>query len=94
MASGSPLLPSGVALLPLRSDLETYLQKHQLTKKWAKVRGLLEQDIRHPLLNVELLEPRWHGIYAFRIDRKYRALFFFTSGKAEVFKITKHYRKG
>ncbi|TSC72011.1 MAG: hypothetical protein G01um101438_771 [Parcubacteria group bacterium Gr01-1014_38] len=83
-----------MALLLLRRDLEKYLQKHQLAKKWAKARRLFEQNIRHPSLNVELLEPRWRGIYSFRIDQKYRALFFLVDGKAEVFAITKHYRKG
>lgn len=81
-------------LLPLRSDLEEYLAAHQLTKKWTKARRLFEQNIRHPSLNVELMEPRWRGIYSFRIDQKYRALFFLAGGKAEVFAITKHYRKG
>lgn len=82
-----------MALLPLRSDLEEYLKKHQLTKKWAKARRLFEQNIRHPSLNVELLEPRWRGIYSFRLDRKYRALFFLTNGQAEVVAITLHYKK-
>lgn len=83
-----------MALLPLRGDLEEYLEDHQLTNKWTKARRLFEQNIRHPSLNVELMEPRWRGIYSFRIDRKYRALFFLVDGKAEVFAITKHYRKG
>ena len=69
-------------------------ERHQLTKKWDKARRLLEANIRHPSLNVELLEPRWRGFYSFRIDRRYRAMFFFVGGKAEVFAITKHYRKG
>lgn len=78
---------------PLRSDLERFLEAHQLTKKWQKAKALFERDVRYPSLRVELLEPRWRGIYSFRLDRRYRALFFITNGKAEVFQITKHYRK-
>ncbi len=94
MVSGSPPSQSGVQVLPLRNDLKQFIEKHQLAKKWTKTQRLLEQNIRHPSLNVELLEPRWHGIYSFRVDRKYRALFFFVGGKIEVISITKHYQKG
>ena len=78
---------------PLRKDLQTFLKKYQLEKKFQKAIMFLELDIRHPSLNVELLEPRWRGIYSFRIDKKYRALFFIDKDQAEIFKITKHYRK-
>lgn len=78
---------------PLRKDLEEVLKKHQLEKKWLKAKRLFEENIRHPSLNVELLEPRWRGIYSFRLDRKYRALFFLTNGHAEVVAITLHYKK-
>lgn len=78
---------------PLRPDLLIWLKKFQLEKKWTKAIKILEANMRHPSLHVELLEPRWRGIYSFRIDRKYRALFFVTQGSAEVFQITKHYRK-
>ncbi len=79
---------------PLRSDVRQYLQKRQLMKKWKKASDVFEHNIRHPSLNVELLEPRWRGIYSFRIDRKYRALFFITPrGTAEIFAVTNHYKK-
>ncbi|MDQ3022026.1 MAG: type II toxin-antitoxin system YoeB family toxin [Bacteroidota bacterium] len=80
-------------LKPLRKDLLQYLDKHNLTKKWNKVIKLFDNDIRHPSLNTELLQPQWRGIYSFRIDQKYRALFFISEGKAEVFQITNHYKK-
>lgn len=80
-------------LQPLRDDLEEFLRAHQLTKKWNKAKRLFELNIRHSSLHVELLEPRWRGIYSFRIDQKYRALFFLTDTKAEVFAITKHYQR-
>ena len=79
---------------PLRKDLLEYLTKHQLERKWEKASGLFEINIRHTSLNTELLEPRWRGIYSFRLDNKYRALFFITKdGEAEVFQITNHYKK-
>jgi len=77
----------------LRSDLQNYLKVHNLDRKWKKALGLFEEDIRHPSLHTELLEPTWRGIYSFRLDRKYRALFFIRSGIAEVFQITNHYKK-
>ena len=81
-------------LKPIREDLEEFLRKRQLEQKWKKAKNLFESDIRYPSLEVELLEPRWRGIYSFRLDEKYRAVFFIVNGKAEVFKITNHYRKG
>ncbi len=80
-------------LRPLRKDLQTYLTVHDLEKKWKKAQQLFESDIRHPSLHTELLEPKWRGIYSFRLDRKYRALFFIRDGVAEVFQITNHYKK-
>lgn len=78
---------------PLRNDLIEFLQSHKLTKKWQKAVYLFESSIRHPSLHSEILEPKWRGIYSFRIDKQYRALFFIREGEAEMFQITKHYRK-
>ena len=48
----------------------------------------------HPSLGTELLEPKHRLIYAFRIDKKYRALFIYLpDGKVEIIAVTKHYRK-
>lgn len=80
-------------ILPLRNDLIEFLKKRNLIKKWPKVKSLFENDIRYPSLNVELMRPRWRGIYSFRIDNKYRALFFISENKVEVFQITNHYKK-
>jgi Txe/YoeB family toxin of Txe-Axe toxin-antitoxin module len=78
-------------LKPLRQDLELYIKSRKLLGKWQKAVLLFQQDIKHPSLRVELLEPKWRGIYSFRLDKKYRALFFFDGENAEVFKITNHY---
>jgi len=78
----------------LRDDIERYIENHQLAKKWFKTKRLFEQDIKHPSLNVELLEPKWRGIYSFRIDRKYRAIYFVNANmEAEIIMITNHYKK-
>ena len=79
---------------PLREELKDFIKDRNLAKKWEKAKRLFQSNIRHPSLEVELLEPRWRGIYSFRLNKKYRALFFITGGKAEVFQITKHYKKG
>ena len=79
---------------PLRQDLLEYLITHILVKKWHKASRLFENNIRHPSLNTELLEPRWKGIYSFRLDKKYRVLFFIDAqDRVEVFQITNHYKK-
>lgn len=80
-------------IVPLREDVKKYLQKHNLEKKWAKAEKLVIDNVRHPSLHVELLEPKWRGIYSFRLDRQYRALFFIRGSKLEIFKITNHYKK-
>ena len=70
---------------PLRDDLKVILKKYGLEKKWNKALTLFGNDIKHPSLRTELLEPRWRGIYSFRLDKKYRALFFIDKGgHAEV----------
>ena len=78
---------------PLRKDLEEFLKQHNILSKWKKSKILFEKDIQYPSLKVELLEPKWRGIYSFRLDRKYRALFFISARQAEIFQITNHYKK-
>lgn len=77
----------------LRQDIVDYLNEHNLGKKWSKAVSIFEINIRHRSLGVELLEPRWRGIYSFRLDKKYRALFFIEKEEVEVFQITNHYKK-
>ncbi len=78
---------------PIRPDLIDYLAKHNLLKKWQKAERFFSENIKHPSLSVELLEPKWRGIFSFRIDQKYRALFFIKGESVEVFAITNHYKK-
>jgi Txe/YoeB family toxin of Txe-Axe toxin-antitoxin module len=81
-------------IIDLRKDIEKYIQKHGLSKRWEKAKKLFENDPSHPSLNTELLEPKHHLIYSFRIDRKYRALFIcLPKDQIEIIAVTKHYRK-
>jgi Txe/YoeB family toxin of Txe-Axe toxin-antitoxin module len=81
-------------ILDLREDIEEYIKKHGLTKKWEKAKRLFENDPSHPSLNTELLEPKHRLIYSFRIDKKYRALFICLSeDTTEILAVTRHYRK-
>ena len=43
---------------PIRDDLEKYLKKQNLEKKYKKAKKLFEQDPFYPSLNTELLEPK------------------------------------
>jgi Txe/YoeB family toxin of Txe-Axe toxin-antitoxin module len=78
----------------LREDIREYIKKHGLLKKWHKAKSLFENNPSHPSLNTELLEPRHRGIYSFRIDIEYHALFICQSESiVEIIAVTKHYRK-
>lgn len=78
---------------PLNGRVEKQLEKFDLAKKFEKQRSLFESNPLHPGLNTEKLEPKHVGIYSFRIDKKYRAIFRIRDGEAEIIHITKHYQK-
>lgn len=79
-------------LSPLREDLNTYLHKHRLEKKFSKQINIFLLNPRHPSLHTELLEPKSLRIYSFRIDRKYRVIFILiNSDTAEIVDINDHY---
>lgn len=77
---------------PLKNEITKYLKIHQLAKKFQKAKELVERDINHPSLNVELLEPKQLKIYSFRLDKKYRAIFIVTDGEVEIVTVTNHYQ--
>lgn len=80
-------------VLPLRLDLNRYLEKRRLWKKFEKKRELFEHNLLHPGLETELLEPREMRIWSFRVDRKYRAIFIFSDKSAvEIIGINNHYQ--
>jgi len=82
-----------VIILPLKPKLKAKVKKYCLERKFQKKLKLLAENPRHPALHLELLEPRQYGIYSFRIDRKFRALFIFRPDKSaiEILNITVHY---
>ena len=80
-------------ILPVNLAIYDYAKKRGLAKKLAKRIKLLGLNIRHPSLNVELLEPKHLRIYSCRVDKKYRALFIFREMLViEILKITDHYK--
>lgn len=81
-------------ILPASPRLISYLRKRGILGKYEKQLRFLGENPRYPGLKVELLEPRKRGIYSFRIDKKYRALFIFRDdiGAIEILAITSHYR--
>ncbi|MDP2593191.1 MAG: hypothetical protein Q8P52_00875 [bacterium] len=80
-------------ILPLHTELSSFLAKRGLTEKFMKKKELFEANLRHPGLNMELLEPKHLRLWSFRIDRKYRAVFFFRNRREiEVIDVNNHYR--
>jgi Txe/YoeB family toxin of Txe-Axe toxin-antitoxin module len=77
---------------PLKPELVAYLKQHRLEKKFDKAKQLFESDIHHPSLNVKVLEPKSLKIYSFRVDLKYRALFFIVDEEVEIISVTNHYK--
>ena len=76
----------------LNKYLERYVQKKNLRKKFEKQIRFLAENPSHPSLNLELLEPRAIGYYSLRLDKKYRAIFIFTShDEIEIIDINPHY---
>ncbi len=77
----------------LRLDLQKYLIKRSLIKKFDKQLKLFRDNPKHPSLNTERLEPKSLKIYSFRIDRKYRAIFIIiASDEVEIVDINDHYQ--
>jgi Txe/YoeB family toxin of Txe-Axe toxin-antitoxin module len=76
----------------LKDEIKKYLSKHQLVKKFQKAKEIFEQDIHHPSLNTEILEPKHLKIYSFRLDKKYRAIFIMAEDEAEIITVTNHYK--
>ncbi len=81
-------------ILPASELVLKKVSKYNLSKKFKKQLLLLARDFYHPGLNCELLEPKKMGLYSFRLDRKFRAIFIFREKEKliEVLNITIHYR--
>lgn len=83
-----------VKILPIASRVQKLVDRHNVRKKFEKQLQFLQKDLKHPSLNDELLEPHWRGIHSFRIDRKYRAIYFKyeDTEEIEILDITVHYQ--
>ncbi len=81
-----------LVLKPIKKSIIDYAKLHRLEAKLAKAVELFEQNNNHPSLNVELLEPKHLGVYSFRVDRKYRALFVQKKREIEILVVTNHYK--
>lgn len=81
-------------VLPFDKDISKYLSSRGLEKKFEKQISFLINNPRHPSLNLELLEPKDKGIYSFRINIKYRVLFFYRVDldAIEILAVTDHYQ--
>ena len=77
---------------PLRADLKRYLKRRNLEKKFTRQLRRFEENIRHPSLHTEILQPKELRIYSFRIDKKYRAIFIFDNEEVEIIDINPHYQ--
>lgn len=76
----------------LKDEINKYLKNHQLDKKFQKAKELFEQNMYHPSLSLELLEPKHLKVYSFRLDKKYRAVFIVVNDEAEILSVTNHYK--
>jgi len=79
-------------LQKLDKRFQKYLKSRNLEKKFEKQTVLLLKNFKHPSLNIELLEPKVLGLYSFRIDRKYRAIFAFHREEITIIDINDHYQ--
>jgi plasmid maintenance system killer protein len=78
---------------PLEQEIERYIIRHGLRKKFNKQLKLFLANSHHPSLHTERLEPKSAGLYSFRIDIKYRVIFgFHASDVIEIVDINDHYQ--
>ena len=84
--------PNAMKIKPLKADIDKFLKKHQLGKKFRKAQELFEQNINHPSLNVEILEPKHLKVYSFKLDKKYQAIFVVKANEIEIITVTNHYK--
>lgn len=80
-------------ILPIDKEVLKQVHKHGLSKKFTKAVSFLSSNPSHPSLHVELIEPKHFAVYSFRLDRKYRGLYFYRHDMEaiEIIGITVHY---
>ena len=78
---------------PLNVRVQKQIARFGVVSKFEKQKRLFEANPFYPSLHTEKLEPKSVGLYSFRIDQKYRAIFRIHGGTAEIVHVTKHYEK-
>jgi plasmid maintenance system killer protein len=80
-------------ILPIHSEIEKYIETHNLEKKFEKQKRLFEENPFYPSLMTELLEPKAMRIWSFRVNGKYRAIFIFIEKDVvEIIDVNNHYK--
>lgn len=80
-------------IFPLHPEINEYLKKRNLEKKFEKQKKLFERNQFYPSLKTELLEPKKLRIWSFRLDKKYRAIFIFHDKETvEIIDVNDHYQ--
>lgn len=80
-------------ILPLHPEIQEYLEKRGLERKFAKQLAIFQKNPFYPGLNTEILEPRQLRIWSFRVNKKYRAIFIFReSDLIEIIDVNNHYQ--
>lgn len=80
-------------IAPIHRDIIAYLKKRGLLPKFNKQVSILQNNIRHPSLNLEILEPREFKVYSLRIDKKYRVIFIYIAPQIiEIIDVNNHYQ--
>lgn len=80
-------------ILPIHKEIVSYLKRRRLSKKFDKQCRFFVENLNHPSLNTEVLEPRQLKLFSFRIDKRYRAIFIFRSlDTVEILDVNNHYK--
>ncbi len=76
---------------PINDRVRGQASRYGLMTVFQKQLLMFMVNPRHPGLRTEKLEPKNVGLYSFRIDRKFRAIFRIRDGQAEIISISHHY---
>ncbi|MBU4331522.1 type II toxin-antitoxin system RelE/ParE family toxin [Patescibacteria group bacterium] len=80
-------------IFPLHPEINNYLRKRNLIKKFEKQKKIFEINSFRSSLKTELLKPKKMRIWSFRVNRKYRAIFIFRKKNViEIIDVNNHYQ--
>lgn len=80
-------------IIAINPEIEDYLKKRGLEKKFEKQKRFFEENPFHSSLRTELLEPRKMRIWSFRVNHRYRAIFIFRERDiVEIIDVNDHYK--